>query len=383
MHPTIQSQVVPSVRPSERTPAAIAREFRRLLDAGALMRPAGSARARPGSLLSRGYTPRYKIELFDTVFYVTGTRQNPDLRFYVAYVVQTNATSGRTEIFPRLFYKDVSLVWRAASHYIPHPDGYWIGKGEVRACRVDGETLEASVESTTDLPYEIQFALESLLRGTRRIPFDEAAIDLVLRRAPAGRLEPYRDFLEPRLRARSNPRNRIHGGRSIARFTRRNDPGSLRFAPGFEPDFSGGRIDCTESHSRLYGGRVQRFRILSRNRRVQYLFFAGGRHVWIAPPQATTTELSSFGIRTVDVEADEDLSIPGYEYHFLDATEDPPQLVSQIPEGYVGEPSEVDDSRCDASPWLDRLPVVREFRRTLLRGRGALAPGAPRQTARA
>ena len=73
------------------------------------------------------------------------------------------------------------------------------------------------------------------------------------------------------------------------------------------------------------------------------------------------------GVRTVDVIADEDLCIPGYEYHFLDDGEDPPVMFSQIPEGYAGETSEVDRYRADASPWLDRLPVIRAFRRQLRR----------------
>jgi hypothetical protein len=188
----------------------------------------------------------------------------------------------------------------------------------------------------------------------------------VLRRGPDDRLDPYRDFTEPRRRAAADPRNRINGGRSIARFTRRNDPSSLRFVRGFEPDFAKGLLETSTSMSRLYGGKLRRFRVLSRNRRVQYLFFAGPRHVWIIPPQATTTELSSYGLRTIDVIADEDLCIPAYEYHFMDDSEDPPVLFSQIPEGFVGEPSVHDPARSDASPWIDQLPVVREFRKKLL-----------------
>ena len=131
----------------------------------------------------------------------------------------------------------------------------------------------------------------------------------------------------------------------------------------------------------MYGGRLQRFRILSRNRRVQYLFIAGPRQVWIVPPQATTTQLTSYGVRTIDVIADADLCVPAYEYHFMDDTEDPPVLVSQIPEGYAGEPSDVDDSRADASAWLDRLPVIREFRRVVLGRVSADAAGGPRAAA--
>ena len=52
--------------------------------------------------------------------------------------------------------------------------------------------------------------------------------------------------------------------------------------------------------------------------------------------------------------------------HFVDEDGDPPELISQIPKGFAGPPSEVDASRCDASPWLDRVPVIRAFRRQVL-----------------
>jgi hypothetical protein len=108
---------------------------------------------------------------------------------------------------------------------------------------------------------------------------------------------------------------------------------------------------------------VKKFRILSVNRKIQYQFIAAPHHVWIIPPQALTTELMSYGLRTVDVNAHEDLFVPGYEYHYIDETENPPCLHSQIPEGFAGAASDVDPSRADASPWLEKLPVIREFRR--------------------
>jgi hypothetical protein len=117
----------------------------------------------------------------------------------------------------------------------------------------------------------------------------------------------------------------------------------------------------------MFGGDVEKFRILSKNGEIQYQFVAAPKHVWIIPAQALTTEITTYGVRTIDVAADEDLFVPGYEYHFIDATEDPPRLLSQIPEGFAGEASEVDPSRGDASPWLDMLPVIERFRRTVLR----------------
>ena len=72
-------------------------------------------------------------------------------------------------------------------------------------------------------------------------------------------------------------------------------------------------------------------------------------------------------MRTVDVEHDDAACVPGFEYHYLDEFEDPPQWHSQIPEGFAGAPNHVDDRRADASRWTHALPLVRQFR-ALLRG---------------
>jgi hypothetical protein len=363
---------VPSVRPAPRSERQVAREVRALLAGGARLRPAGAARRAPRRLLSSGYTPKHLIELLGTRFYLANVRRNADILFFVAYVVPPARAQAGLEIFPRIFYKDGSLVWRSASHFSRSHAENWIGKGDVKTVVEQGEEFLVSAEETTDLPLEMQSALEALRGRVGKIRRDDRAVALVLRRAPDARIEPYPDFTAPRRRAQADPRNLVHGGRPVARFARRGDPASLRFVPGYEPDFAGGLLETSASKSRLYGGLLRRFRILSRNRRVQYLFFAGPRQAWIGACQATTTELSSFGVRTIDVAVDDDLLVPGYEYHYLDTAEDPAQLVSQIPAGFVGERADTDEWRADASPWLDRLPVIREFRRALLaRGRGA------------
>lgn len=366
--PPIPREVVPSVARSDLSPAQVAREFRALLDGGARLRFSGKAQP-PARLFALGHTPKHKIELFDTTFYLANVRQNPELRFMVAYIVQRSRSSGRPEIFPRIFYKDLSLVWRSASHFT-NEDGLWVGKGDTYPGWLDGYEVEWSRESTTDLPIEMQTSLESLLRFVRRPLGDGKVIALLLREGPPGRVAPYRDFLEPRRRAAADPRNLVNGGRPVARFTRANDPTSLRFTSGYEPDFRGGILEHSRSRSRLYGGDLDRYRILSRNREIQYGFFAAPKHVWILPPQATTTELSSYGVRTIDVLADDDLFIPGYEYHYLEDPDDPDSLYTQIPEGFAGETCEHDPAKADASPWLDAIPVIREFRRKVLRRRG-------------
>ena len=370
MKAAIPTRVVPSARPSPYEGRRIEREFHRRLDAGMEIRAAGEAKRDPLGLLARGYTPKHKIELFDTSYYLTNVRQNQDIRFFVAYVLPPSQ-DGPGCAHPNVFYKDVSLIWRTASHFVSSDQENWIGKGDLKTVRENGRLVEYADESTTDLPLEIQTALETLSRKVRRIRQDEIALRLVLHRGPSDRLAPYRDFTEPRRRAWANPRNRINAGRRIAFFSRRNDPSSLRFVAGFEPDLGSGVLEVSGSTSKLYGGRLKRYRILSRNRRIQYLFMAGPRHVWIVPPQATTTEIMSYGVRTVDVHADEHLFTPGFEYHFVQDGHNGPELVSQIPEGHAGEPNPLDASRADASPWLERIPIVQEFRRRVLeRDRG-------------
>ncbi len=368
MEPVIPRRIAPSPEPAPLEPGDVWREFRERSDGGRKLRPAGEARHDPKRLLSRAYMPSYKLELFGVVFYLADVRQNDTVRFFVAYVVIGPDGPGPAGIYPRIFYKDGSLVWRSASHFISYGEDAstaWIGKGDVETVLSRDYESVVTLEHTTDLPLELQAPLEELSRRPQRIPRDDAALALVLREGPKGRIEAYRDFTEPRRRARANPRNRVYGGRRIARFTRRSDPTSLRFVAGFEPDFRTGVLEVSASGSRLYGGRIERFRIRSRNEQVQYLFYAGPQHVWIANPQATTTQLSSFGVRTIDVAVDDDLCVPGMEYHYLEH-DDPPVFVSQIPYGFAGEPSPVDAWRADASAWIERLPVIQEFRRDVL-----------------
>jgi hypothetical protein len=360
----LDTQLVTGVR-ARGSPEQVERAFRRLLESGVRIRPAGTARRDPRVFLRPEYLPRHRIRLFDATYYLTGLREDPSwegtLRFFVAYV---HPRSDAREVHPRLFGKDFSLVWRSPSHFIRSAREVWMGKGDVRWVEVDGEERLATFEETTNLPFEIQAALDALARkGRPRL--DRRAVGLVLRRAPDGRLEPYEDFAAPRRRAHADPRRRIHGGRPVAWFTRRNDPGSLCFAPGFEPDFRRGVVECSRARSRFYGGTVRKFRILSRNRRIQYLFVAAPRHAWIVPPQALSTEITSYGVRSIDVHAAEELCVPGYEYHFVDPATG--RLHSQIPEGFAGEPTELDPARVDASAWTEGLPVIRRFRREVLR----------------
>jgi len=348
----LETRVVAGVEPRAATPGRVEREFRALLAAGGRICPAGSARTRPAGLLAAGYVPHHEVALFDARFFLADLREDENFRYFVAYV---RLGAGR-ELFPRMFYKDSSLVWRCATHFISAPGVHWIGKGDMKRI---GDT-DYSAEETTNLPFELQAALDEVSRRAESVPWDARALRRILRRAPVGRFEAYADFIGPRRRAGAQRANRIHAGKPVAWFARKNDPTSLRFAPGFAPDFAR-VVEVSRLASRMYGGAIAKLRILSKNRQIQYQFVAGPQHVWIIPAQSLTTELSSYGVRTLDVIADEDLFVPGYEYHYLEDGE----LYTQIPKGFAGAASEADPTRADASPWLEQLPVIREFRRRI------------------
>ncbi|MCP4005161.1 MAG: hypothetical protein GY725_13285 [bacterium] len=367
----LQTEIVTGIAPEEKTTRKVAAEFRKRLREGFKLKPTGLARDNPQILLDRGYTPRYELRLFDTVYYLTDPRVDDDLGFFIAYVQpgRSGSRGPRRELYPQIFYKDISLVWRSASHVIRTEEENWVGKGALKPYIEDGEQVFSSAEETTDLPFEIQAALDGLSRIASRPRRDTQAVPLILHNAPDNRLRPYEDFEGPRRRASSDKRNLVNGARKVAFFTRDNDPESLRFVRGYEPDFTRGVLEMSRSRSRLYKGNIRKFRILSKNRTIQYQFITGPRRVWIVPPQALTTEIMRYGVRTIDVHVDDDLCVPGFEYHYLDQTYDPPELHSQIPQGFAGRPSDVDPARADATAWISRLPVVREFREKVLRQR--------------
>lgn len=356
----IPVKTIPNVVADALTPRQVGAEFRRILDAGHQLRVDGQAQSDPEKLLRIGYTPKYKIELFGTRFFLCNRRNAEGLKVMPGYVMPaTPAGKAKAPVHARVFYKDSSLVWRSAPHYINTPDAHWIGKGAVRWLDKRGERGWYTAEETTNLPLEVQAALDDVSQRGPRGQNDKRVLSLVLRNAPSSRVYPYRDFEAPREKAMKPRANQINNNRRIAWFRDDYDPGSLQFEPGFEPDFDA-LVDVSRSRSSMYGGEIGKYRIASRNRLVQYLFVAGPHHVWIVNPQPFTVELSSFGLRTVDAIVDEDLLIPGYEFFDNAGTG---ELDDQIPPGFAGDVCPVDPDRADASPWNERMPAVRAFRR--------------------
>lgn len=352
-----------NVEPSERSTEQVSRQFRQMIKGGAKLVVDGQAKSQPLGLLGRGYTPKYAVDLFGTRYFLCNRRNTDGLKVLPAYVMPPRASdTGAAKIYARVFYKDSSLVWRSASHYVNTDDEHWIGKGAVRWLDKRGERGWYSAEETTNLPFEIQEALDTVSQRGPRRQTDRQVLSLILRNAPSNRVSPYRDFQAPRDRAMAIASQQINSNKSIAWFEDENDPASLKFVSGYEPDFKT-VIDVSTSRSTMYGSPIHKYRIASSNRRVQYLFVHGPKHVWIVNPQALSTEISSYGLRTVDAVVDEDLVIPGYE--FVD-NEGSGEVDDQIPPGFAGDVCPVDPDRADASPWNEAMPVIQAFRRAIV-----------------
>lgn len=358
----IPTATITNAAAKDKTARQVGDQFGRLLGSGYRLRADGQAKTDPANLLRIGYTPKYEIELFDTRFFLCNQRDVLGLKALPAYVLPAPQwRRGKPTIYARVFYKDSSLVWRSASHYIDTPDERWLGKGAVRFREKRGARDWFSAEETTNLPLEMQAALDDVSHRGPRKQNDQRVLSQVLRNAPPDRVWPYQDFEAPRARAMTVRANRINNNRNIAWFTDDDDPRSLQIEPGFEPDFNA-VIDVSTSRSFMYGGEIHKYRVASTNRRIQYFFVAGPHHVWLVNPQAFTVELSSYGLRTVDVVADEELCIPGYEFFDNAGTG---EIDSQIPPGFAGPVCPIDPDRADASPWNERLPIIRAFRRSM------------------
>ena len=245
------------------SPRQIATQFRRMLESGYRLKVDGLARKDPESLLQNGYTPKYAMDIFDKRLFLCNKRTAQGLKVIPAYVVtRGHSGGGAKSVYARLFYKDSSLVWRSASHYINTPDEHWIGKGAIRWQGKRGARGWFSAEETTNLPFEIQAALDDASQRYARRQNDHRVLSLILHNAPSSRVHPYQDFEGPRTRAMKSARNRINNNRPIAWFEDENDPRSLRFEPGFQPDFRRA-LDVSSSRSTMYGGAIRKYRFAS------------------------------------------------------------------------------------------------------------------------
>ena len=195
------------------------------------------------------------------------------------------------DLFPRLFYKDSSLVWRCATHFISAPGVHWIGKGDLkRIDEEDGQT-EYSAEETTNLPYEMQGALDELRRRTKEVPWDARALRRILRGA-GGRFEAYADFIGPSRRAAAKPATastRAPGGGFESRKT-----GLPAHRAGASRPTSDAWERCRSASRSMAASREAAHPLAERE--IQYQFVAGPAR--LDHPASAHHRLSSYGVRS-------------------------------------------------------------------------------------
>ena len=273
------TRIAPGVEPRAQPPRAIERELRALLAAGCRIRPAGS-----GARAARGAAPALPAD---------ATRSRCSTRASTSPTCARTRTSASS--WPTSGSAPRATSTRASSTRTPR----WSGaaprtSSRRRACT--GSARATSSGSTRGRPdrstaprrprtcrSRCRPPSTTLSRRAKRVPWDARALRRVLRRAPVGRFEAYADFIGPRRRAAGEPRDRIHGGRPVAWFERPNDPASLRFAPGFAPDFA--RVVEVSRSAEPHVRRRDRGSSASSRRTgaIQYQFVAGPHHVWIIP----------------------------------------------------------------------------------------------------
>jgi len=87
------------------------------------------------------------------------------LRFFVAWVLPTGDSR---RIYPHLFSKTIPGV-AIAQHFIRSRSENWMGRADVRWVRDEhGDEILATFEETTNLPLEIQAALDALTQRSAR-----------------------------------------------------------------------------------------------------------------------------------------------------------------------------------------------------------------------
>ena len=88
-----------------------------------------------------------------------------------------------------------------------------------------------------------------------------------------------------------------------------------------------------------------------------------GANLKIESIQPTLTGAVSLGRLVEPTERGWRVHVAGAVHNVsVDDAVDPPELHSQIPEGFAGPLHPADENRADAAAWLDRLPLIRDFR---------------------
>ncbi len=312
-------------------------------------------------LMNAGFQPHYKIVVNGVAYYVSEPYTPSHGRAsFVYYFYRKNPKTGEEEIFTRSVYRSNSQnVLRVASHR--RPERRWIGKGLGQATT----TLPLELQSTFEKIYQTALskgklekkeAFYEILRAKdSHMPADSFMKSMIA--YERGEEAEQKDEKEPEEQIligkfNEHDRDQIEFIKGEMIFPR-GIPETFGFTPGFEPDFENGVVETFETDNPVYGGKVTSYRIISKNKEAQYLFNVDMKgRVWIGDVQGTHSEITRFGVRKNTIYIPSDFLTPANEYE------------SEIPEGYKGEWQHSD--YWDASAYIDKLPVVQEFRDKVL-----------------
>ena len=328
-------------------------------------------------LVRNNAIPRKRIFFAGSEYWISapmmdGASQRP---FFVA--AYTRVKNGKRQLFMRVVYKGNSAAgWRIPDR---QAIGGWIGKG-----------LRHLGQSMTDIPAEISLIFEAeYMRAYNNLPVNNvfykilalgsgehanidqqgtvlaniggriADIEAMERWASRNKMKSSDAYalLPPDRRDRV-----IH----IGDFAQSGIPESFQFSdPGLRPDQL---VETYDGYAPLYG-RVRYYRVLSADKRVQYIFCGamladgkGGVKGAFMPVsvQATDRSLNRFGQRAIPIMIAQDAMVALYEY---------PQ---EVPYGndndFAGAPHPNDYDYVDASAWVMRGPLVRAFIENIMPG---------------
>jgi len=304
-------------------------------------------------LALEGHAPLHRIRFGDDTYYISRPFIGPDNRIsFIAYCQHIDSRDNKPKLFVNEFYFSGShAVWRAASHRA----WGWIGKG------VD--------EHSQTLPLEIIPFLNRIVEKAGNIETREYDLFKILGIGgiiPAeSQIFTHVDVLNGQ---RAAPELDLTGSRRIVVAEEVSlapaDSDELhryRFPDeGYKPDFTSKKILRYPSRNDVYG-RITHYRILSRNKKLQYLFNVSEEGlVWIGSVQSVSKDLNRQGVRqdAPNIIVPPTLLQAPYDY--------PSEIVKNLPQGYLGDDHPGHPEYASAAKFTEKIDLVVEFRAEVL-----------------
>lgn len=250
------------------------------------------------------------------------------------------------ELYVRAFYKSNShAIWKVDSHRVhikPSDDKEldearkgWFGKGINQESVTLPSEIQSSMNEIISAHYGQNLAQNKKLNNS----FYRVVLKESTRRPPK---EFTRSMVyEPEISKR------------FAHFKKPNDPESLEIYAGYGPELDKPPLEKYSEYNEHYRGIVDSYVINSKNGALHYIFnVSKKRKVWISAVQSSSALLTRFGVKREKIKVPTGLMVQAQEY------------LDEIPKGFAGK--RVHSVYYDASAWVDKLPINKEFREKVL-----------------